>query len=157
MQLSAKDVDYVRSVARRVVQSDDAAEDIVQESLLRAFVHREQFEGRASLRTWLYRITVNTAIAEIRRRQRSRLVFEEHDIPEEDVPTPEQRVSTAELGAVLQGELDKLAPMYRNVISLRYAEERTEPEVAEELGLTVATVKVRAHRARQRLRELMAA
>ncbi|MDX2091437.1 MAG: RNA polymerase sigma factor [Kofleriaceae bacterium] len=155
MQLTESDVSYVRAVARKLVGEVDA-DDVAQDALLKAHAKRAQFEGRSQLRTWLYRITTNTAFALLRTRRRARIVLEEADAID-PAASPEKVLGREALEERVCRLVSELEPKYRDVIVLRYANEHTESEVAGALGLSVATVKIRAFRARTRLRELMAA
>jgi RNA polymerase sigma-70 factor (ECF subfamily) len=153
MRFSTQDVAFVQRVARRMVGDTDA-EDVAQEALLRAFSNRAQFAERAGLRTWLYRITINTGISHLRSRKRSRLVF---DIGESrsELASPEEQVASDELRTRIRARICELQPRYRAVVALRYAADCTEGEVAAMLGISIATVKVRGFRARQQMRALM--
>ena len=146
---------FVYAVARRIVHSAEAAEDVTQEALLLAYRHRDAFRGDSKNRTWLYRIASTTALGYLRRCRRSR----EDLAPDADSHTwdiadsarsPETLVGDFEVAERARRALDQLAPKYRDVVLMRT--ELTEHEVAARLGLTVANVKIRAHRAREQLR-----
>ncbi|MBZ0237912.1 MAG: sigma-70 family RNA polymerase sigma factor [Deltaproteobacteria bacterium] len=147
---------FVYAVARRIVRDDDEAQDIAQDALLLAHLRRGQFRGDASYRTWLYRIAASCALTSLRRRRSSRRTldaFIAHTAaaPGRSEPADEllhrRRVSERLAGAI--AELD---PRYRSVLELRVHEERSEQEIADALDLSVSAVKVRAFRARNRLR-----
>jgi RNA polymerase sigma-70 factor, ECF subfamily len=150
---------YVYAVARRIVGSAEDAEDVTQETLLLAYRNRAAFRGESRYRTWLYRIAFTTAVGFLRRRGRSREALVANDEAfarqlEDGAPSPEEHVIEAELAAVVRGAIDELSPAYRDVLLARI--DATEPEVARRLGLSVANVKVRAHRARHQLRHALA-
>jgi len=148
------DREYVYAVARRIVDPE-AAEDVAQDAMLLAYRHRADFRGDSHYRTWLYRIAVTTAFGYLRRSKRSREHHATdaflHDT-EDPARSPEVLLGDLEIAAAEVAALDQLAPKYRDVVVLRT--ELTEAATAARLGITVANVKVRAHRARQRLREL---
>jgi RNA polymerase sigma-70 factor, ECF subfamily len=155
----AEDRGFVFAVARRIVGSAEDAEDVTQDALLLAYRHRAAFRGDARYRTWLYRIASTTALGHLRRRRRSReLLAPTEDalaaqLPD-DAKSPEASVADAEAARVLTSALTQLDPKYRDVMLSRV--DATETETAARLGITVANVKIRAHRARKQLRDVLA-
>lgn len=150
---------FVYAVARRIVRDDDEAQDIAQDALLLAHLRRSQFRGDASYRTWLYRIAASCALTSLRRRRSSRRTldaFTAHTAasPGGGEPTDELLHRRRE-SARLAGAIADLDPMYRRVLELRVHEDRSEQEIADALGLTVSAVKVRAFRARNKLRDAL--
>lgn len=148
---------YVYSVVRRVVASADDAEDATQEALVLAFRYRDSFRGQSRYRTWLHRIAMTSAINQLRRQRRSRLVtgdVEAHRAPEQRIDPADSALDVlvgAEDRAAVRAALAKLPTSYREVLLGRV--DGSEAEVAERLGISVANVKVRAHRGRKRLRQ----
>lgn len=154
-----EDRGFVYAVARRIVGSPEEADDVTQDTLLTAYRNREAFRGEARYRTWLYRIAFTTALGHLRRRGRSRETLaanEEHVAGHmaDSTPSAETQLIAAEQAELVRVAVGKLAPPYRDVLVAR--SRATEPEVAERLGLSLANVKVRAHRARKQLREALA-
>ena len=150
---------FVYAVARRIVGSAEEAEDVTQDTLLTAYRHRDAFRGESRYRTWLYRIAFTTALGYLRKRGRSREAVAANDevlanVMPDGTPSAESQLIEVEMALILAGEVAKLAPPYRDVLLART--NATEPEVAERLGLSLANVKVRAHRARKQLREALA-
>jgi RNA polymerase sigma-70 factor (ECF subfamily) len=150
---------FVYAIARRFVQNDQDAHDIAQEAMLLAFRHRDSFRGQSKYRTWLYRIATTTALSHLRRerRQRVRLVSADHEealaaAMVSDSPRADDALADREAASRLAAQVRKLDPKYRQVLALR-CEDRSEAEIATELGLSVATVKIRAHRARRQLKD----
>jgi RNA polymerase sigma-70 factor (ECF subfamily) len=141
-------------VARAIVKDEAAAEDVMQETYLRAFTHLEQFEGRSSLATWLTRIAVNEAIAR-RRKMASRV--ESEALLDDDVMVcatdPEASAHRAELVGILSGLVDALPETLRVVFVLRMVENMSVAETAAALDISEENVKVRLFRARAALRE----
>jgi RNA polymerase sigma-70 factor (ECF subfamily) len=146
-------------VARSVVTSDSEAEDVVQDSYVRAYVHLSQFAGRSSFATWLTRIAFNEALA--RKRAGSRLV--EIDSLEDGeeakmkyfqstAQNPEEQALTRSVGEMLETAVDSLPENYRSVFMLRDIEGLSTAETAQCLDLSEDTVKVRLHRGRTLLR-----
>ena len=149
------------SLARRVVGDCEDAEDVVQNSLWKA--HRRLADCRedASFANWLTRITVNEGIGLLRRRRSEPSSQPElqADQLQSDVflgsaapQSPEDICRLNELRHLIEQSLDRLEPAYRTVLTMRAFEERSCREIADELGLSIGTVKTRVHRARQMLR-----
>ncbi len=146
-------------VALAITRNDGEAEDIMQETYVRAYQHLGQFAGRAKFSTWLTRIAVHESLA--RNRQRGRF---EHSLasPESEgdimdtfpsgAPGPEQQVSTTEAGRLLEQAVNSLPDLYRTIFVLRDVEELGTGEAAEVLGISEENVKTRLHRARALLR-----
>jgi RNA polymerase sigma-70 factor (ECF subfamily) len=146
------DRDFVVAVARRIVDPE-AAEDVAQDAMLLAYRYRGDFRGDSQYRTWLYRIAATTAFGYLRRCRRSREQLATDQFQHDTVDparSPEVLLSDLQVAAAACALLDQLAPKYRDVVVLRT--ELTEAAVAARLGITVANVKVRAHRARAQLR-----
>jgi RNA polymerase sigma-70 factor (ECF subfamily) len=145
-------------VARAVVMNDAEAEDVLQEAWLSAFEHLGQFDGRARLATWLAKIALHAALARRRRAGRFQplAALDDDTRPEELLPDagadPERRAASSELGQLLAEELAQLSETTRAVFVLRSVEELSTAETAAALGLAEGAVKVRLHRARERLR-----
>jgi RNA polymerase sigma-70 factor, ECF subfamily len=158
LEFNSEDRDFVRNVVRRIVRLDDAVEDVTQEALLTAFRHRDSFRGESKYRTWLYRVAITSALGYLRRQRRSReqlLVGSEIRDAVDPASTPEVAVANHEEAELANRLVMKLAPKYRDVVLMRA--DHSETETAEKLGITVANVKVRAHRARAQLRAALAA
>ncbi len=151
---------YVYAVARRIVGSADDAEDVTQDALVLAYRYRNSFRGDSRYRTWLHRIAVTTALSHLRRQRRSRIAVldsdDERSVVERSVDpakSAETLIAEAEDRAAIQRALDELPHGYRDVLLERV--DATEPEVAKRLGISVANVKIRAHRARKQLRQTL--
>ena len=156
----------VYSLARGLTRTEADAEDALQDTFLSVFRNIGRFKGNASLSTWIYRIAVNSALMK-RRRQRKddRTVSIDDYMPAFDGeghrlaavpdwhPSVDALLLNKELGGLLRGWIAELEPAYRTVFVLRDQEGLGNEEVAEVLGLSVAAVKSRLHRARLYLRE----
>jgi len=150
-------------LAQHVTQNREDAEDVLQETFLKAYEHLDQFKGDSKFYTWIVRIAVNQALMKLRRRKTDRSVSLDETIDTgEDTVTrevaawdedPEQRFSREELGGILDTAIDGLEPLYRSVFVLRDIEELSTEETAEALGLSIPAVKSRLLRARLQLRE----
>jgi RNA polymerase sigma-70 factor, ECF subfamily len=150
--------------ARAIVRDDAEAEDVMQETYVRAYAALGQFEGRAQWATWLTRIAVNEALARVRARGRF-VAREATEVMEDDVMAkeppavrsegPEAAASARELGALVEHAIDELPDTYRTVFVLREVQELSTAETAACLDVSEELVKVRLHRARAELRRLM--
>jgi RNA polymerase sigma-70 factor (ECF subfamily) len=134
------------------------AEDILQETYVRAYQHLRQFEKRARFSTWLMRIAIHEGLARQRRHRRFTDFAELEREPgradprQDDERTPEDRASSAELRGVLEHAIGQLPESLRLVFVLREVEGFGTEETSDCLGITVDNVKVRLHRARSLLR-----
>jgi RNA polymerase sigma-70 factor (ECF subfamily) len=144
---------------RAVVMDEDEVEDAMQQAWIHAYRALTAFAGRSSFSTWLTRIAVNEALG--RRRSARRLVgleaigeHEEH-ARIDPVDTPEDGAAAAEVMSFLRTSVDRLPVEHRAVFMLREVEQLSVAETAEALGISQALVKVRLHRARARLRDLL--
>lgn len=145
-------------VARAILHNDLEAEEVMQDSYVRAYTHLDQFAARAPFATWLTRIAVNEALA----RRRSRIQHPQVDAIEFDgeismknisrSPNPEQNASSAQLRDFLEQAVLDLPEQYRTVVMLRDIEELSTSETAQTLDLTEENVKVRLHRGRGMIR-----
>jgi len=150
-------------MARQITQNDEDAEDVLQESFLKAFEHLDSFQGQSKFYTWVTRIAVNESLMKLRKRKSDRTVSLDENIETDEEPivreiavwddTPESKYSQEELRQILDRAIDSLKPIFRTVFILRDVEELSTEETAEVLGLSVAAVKSRLLRARLQLRE----
>jgi RNA polymerase sigma-70 factor (ECF subfamily) len=149
-------------LARHITQNVEDAEDVLQETFLRAYKHLPEFKGQSKFYTWLVRIAVNQALMKLRRRRTDRAVSldETIDTGEENITreiavwdNPEQRYSQVEIREILEKAVASLPPVFRTVFILRDIDELSTEETAAILNLSVPAVKTRLLRARLRLRE----
>jgi len=142
----------VYSVVRRVVGDDHLAEDVSQDAWVRAFEKLHLFRGDSSFGTWMHRLAVNSALNRLRRQSRRPDV----EAAAEKISGP-QPMDEAVLNQKLLGQaLDRLSPGYRTVLVLHDVEGLTHDEIAERMGVTVGTSKSQLHKARARMRDLLA-
>jgi RNA polymerase sigma-70 factor (ECF subfamily) len=150
-------------LAQHITQNREDAEDVLQETFLKAYEHLGQFQGQSKFYTWVVRIAVNQALMKLRRRKTDKSVSldETIDTGEDTIvreiaawdEDPEQRFSREEIGQILESAIQALEPPYRSVFVLRDMEDLSTEETAEALGLSVPAVKSRLLRARLQLRE----
>jgi RNA polymerase sigma-70 factor (ECF subfamily) len=150
-------------LAKNITQNDEDAEDVLQDSFLKAYEHLSGFQGQSKFYTWIVRIAVNEALMKLRKRRGDRFVSldEPIDTGEEEVKrevavwegNPEQQYSQEELQRILNEAVEGLKPDFRTVFTLRDIEELSTEETAEALNISVPAVKSRLLRARLALRE----
>lgn len=150
-------------LAKHITQSDEDAEDVLQESFMKAYGNLESFQGNSKFYTWLVRIAVNEALMKLRKRKSDKTVSldEQLDTGEDTVvreiavwdETPEQKYSQDEMRGILDEAVSSLEPIYRVVFQLRDVDELSTEETAEALGISIPAVKSRLLRARLQLRE----
>ena len=147
---------FVCAVVRRVVADEDV-QDVAQDALLVAFRRQGQYRGEARYHTWLYRIAITTAIGHVRARRRQRITHLEvvPDVASDEPSIVDRLASGQHAGRVLRA-FAQLPVHYRDVLERRVDEE-PDRAIADALGITMTSVKVRAFRGRQRLREVLEA
>jgi RNA polymerase sigma-70 factor (ECF subfamily) len=150
-------------LARGILRNDGEAEDVVQETYVRAFTHLDSFRGDSSLATWLARIALNEALGRLRRQRpgvewtslpsgvlEAQIIQFPLSVPPED---PEKSMAQREIQHVVEHAIDDLPEAFRIVFITRVIEGMNVEETAEILGLKPETVKTRLHRARTMLRD----
>jgi RNA polymerase sigma-70 factor (ECF subfamily) len=153
------------ALALRYTRVREDAEDVVQQTFLKAFVHLHRFEGKASFCTWLTRIAINEALMFLRRGRALRQLTLD-DSSEDDLatrglqipdsgPSPEMSYFQREGAQVLCAAIDELKPRTRTAIELRELAELSTQETARHMGLSVAGVKSRVFHGRRKLRKIL--
>src|SRR5579871_3105725 len=150
-------------LAKHITQSDEDAEDVLQETFMKAFEHLGDFQGQSKFYTWIVRIAVNESLMKLRKRKSDRTVPLDEPVDTGDdtmvreiavwEENPEQKYSREELGKILDEAVESLRPAFRTVFVLRDIEELSTEETAEALGISIPAVKSRLLRARLQLRE----
>jgi len=146
------------TLAVRLTATEEDARDVVQEAYLRAWKGIRRFRGDAQFSTWMYRITANTAatVSSKRRSQRTVHIDDVADPVETDVALhPELATENTELMGRLSAALDELPPRLRVLVVLKDIYGLSHEDIAEELGISVTAAKVRLHRGRKRMRDLL--
>jgi RNA polymerase sigma-70 factor (ECF subfamily) len=146
------------TLARRLTGNEEDARDVAQEAYLRAWRGIGKFRGEAQFSTWLYRITANASSNQLRKQRRHRAapLDEFNDPPEQrGEAQPEAAAEASELFEVVSAAIDELPEKLRQVIVLRDVYGLTHEAIGEELDITVTAAKVRLHRARRRLHDVV--
>ena len=149
-------------IINRIVRHEDAANDLVQETFMKAFSSLASYRSEYRFSTWLYKIAANSSIDFLRKRRiralsldrpletkNGEVEIEIADLshhPEQDLVRKEQRFSIEEA-------IDSLPPKYREVIVCRHKEDKSYEEIADLLDIPVGTVKARIFRARELLKK----
>jgi RNA polymerase sigma-70 factor, ECF subfamily len=140
-------------VARSIVHDSALAEDVVQESIVKAWRGLAGYRGESSLRSWLLRITHNTAISMLRKRRED--VRDPSVLPETsdrvDYASPERTVDGRMMVDQLWVALDQLDPVSRTIVVLREIESMSYEDIVETMQLPLPTIKTRLFRARRQL------
>jgi RNA polymerase sigma-70 factor (ECF subfamily) len=151
-------------IAQHIIHNFDDAQDVVQETFLKAFQNLEAFRGDSKFSTWLFRIVVNQSLMGLRKEHTKQRYAAEFPINAEEEgklpidfsdwrPNPEELYETSELRQLLIGALQALRPALRVVFVLHDVEGHSLRETAVALGLSLPAVKTRSLRARLQLRE----
>ena len=150
--------DDTYSLALRLVGNADDAQDVTQDTYLRAFRGIGRFRGEANIATWLYRITANcasTVLALRRKAAHDELDLDEALVDDRLEHDPQRRLDSAALRDRVVLALGQLPEKLRSVIVLRDIYDLSHDAIARQLGITESAAKVRLHRARQKLRSAL--
>jgi RNA polymerase sigma-70 factor (ECF subfamily) len=154
-RLALPHLDTVYRVARRLTRHDHEAEDLVQETYLKAYKAFETFEVREfGIKPWLLKILNNTFLNRVARDKRAPKAIDQHTL--EQTPATDEHIAPPELDyenldEEVKRALDLLPPEFRSVLLLWATMEMSYQEIADTLDLPIGTVMSRLHRARQRL------
>ncbi len=150
--------DQLLNFVYRFLGNHEEAEDVVQETFLRVYRKRHAYQRVAKFSTWIYTIAGNLARTELRRRNRRRIFSlsnlgvedKEYEISD-DILSPERHTNTVLSEEIIQREINKLSPKFREVIILRDIQELSYEEISKIIRVPIGTVKSRVNRARLRL------
>ena len=143
---------YIMSMVRDAAE----AEDLTQDTFLRAYQRRDSLRDEGAQTAWLYRIATHVCLDRLRQYARrspkeSQTELDEIDVAEPDTPSLQQTLERDEMSECVQSYLNRLSDSYRAVILLHDIHELTAAEIAQLLGESLATIKIRLHRARRKL------
>lgn len=149
----------VYNLCYRMLGEPEAAEDAAQDTFLKAYQNLNRYDRERSFPTWLLSIAAHHCIDKLRRRRFVSFSIDEDeegqtDIPDRSAPDPETETEKKQMREQIQGLLQKLDPVDRAAVVMRYWNDASEVEIAQTLKLTVPAVKSRLHRARRALAEL---
>ncbi len=146
------------SIAYRIVNNREDAEEIVQDAFLKAFKSLGKFRRGSKFSTWLYRIVVNTAYTKIRTASLHPDFFDESDaegVLIENVDSAYHSLDAAERSAVVNKAMDRLSVDDRLFLTLYYLNENSIEEITEITGISRENVKMKLHRARNRMYKVL--
>jgi RNA polymerase sigma-70 factor (ECF subfamily) len=148
-------------LAYRMTGNEQDAEDVVQESFLRAFRRLGRFESRANFGTWLYRIVANCSVDLMRSKQsrhesRAESLEVMESTPAGDGCGPDRLAESAEIGRRVAAAMRELSPLERAAFTLRHHEGRSIQEISQMLGLGTSAAKHSVFRAVRKLRVALA-
>ena len=152
----------VYSLALKMLRNPEDAEDVLQDTFLRAYRGIKSFQGNSTFSTWIYRITANSALMRLRKKQLPMVSIDDADEREAPIniadwaPSPVEQLLSQETQVAMNEAIDALPPEFRQVFVLRDIDELSNAEVADILDLSVAAVKSRLHRARLKVRNRLA-
>lgn len=156
--------DRVYRLCTKILRHEDDAAEALQDAFLSAYRGLPKFKAESTFSTWLYRIATNASLMKLRRRREGHVSYEQSQsgppdaeplaIPDWSAQPLEELLDT-ETREVLGREVDQLPANEREVFVLRDMMEQSNADVAQELGLSIAAVKSRLHRARLHLRDRM--
>lgn len=144
--------DRLMNVIGRMLSSTEEAEDVVQETFVRVYQHRQSFNFQHCFSTWIYTIGLNLARNELRKRKK----YKYYEISEMKGNEKELAVEPklpSRLPELLKGAISELPEKYKTAFMLRDVQEMSYEEVAQVLGVPLGTVKSRVNRARMMLRD----
>lgn len=154
--------DPLTNYVYRFLGDKDLCTDIVQDTMIKFYLHKDSYKSFAKFSTWIYTIAGNLARNELKRRKR-RMIFsldnddDEMKIQVEDTSfvSPERATDSQMKGEIIQKALLKVKPVYREVVILRDIDGLSYEEIAEITDLSIGTVKSRINRGRRHLQELL--
>lgn len=151
--------DSVYFMLLKMVNSKDDADDLTVEAFGKAFKRLEQYTPNYAFSTWLFRIATNNCIDFIRRRRKNTFSIDQPFSDDEggelvldlrsELLNPEENVMRKQKMAMLRDLVDKMKPRYRTLIEMRYFQELSYEEIADQLELPLGTVKAQLFRARE--------
>ena len=149
---------YLYNLAFRITRNEHDAKDVVQDTLLNAYLHLEQFEQRADLRTWLNRILVNCALDHLRARRRRPDVHDPQPIADvvdtlaSASPDPERLVMSSDCRRQVTEAMNTMSPLERVTFTLRHFEGCSINEIAQTVGIGNNAAKQHIFRAVRKIR-----
>jgi len=143
--------DIVFSIAFKVLKNREDAEEMAQESFIKAYKSLHSFKGKAKFSTWLYRITYNNCISEVRKKKIHFTSTDEVQIKDETEELNLDGVPEENRAKYVKAAMDRLPEEEYTLILLFYFEEQSIDEIAKVTKLSASNVKVKLYRARKKL------
>lgn len=156
--------EMILRVAFRITRNREDAEDAVQDSLMNAFVHLNNFDERSRFATWLTRIGINSALGQLRKKRGVREIPMDEPSPASEsrphleipdrAPNPEESYRLHECSEIVGAAIDRLRPRSRKVVEVHQMGGFSVKETAQILGISMAAAKARMFHARAALRRM---
>ena len=143
--------DIVFSIALKVLKNREDAEEMAQESFIKAYKSLHTFQGKAKFSTWLYRITYNTCISETRKKKQYFTSTDEVQISDEAEEMNLDGIPAENREKYVKAALEKLPEDEYTLVVLYYFEDQSVDEISKVTGLSESNTKVKLHRARKKL------
>jgi RNA polymerase sigma-70 factor (ECF subfamily) len=147
--------DIVFSIALKVLRNREDAEEIAQESFIKAYKSLHTFKGTAKFSTWLYRITYNNCISEVRKRKIHFTSTEDVEIKDETIELNFDGIPEENRSRCIKEAMDKLPEEEYTLILLYYFEEQSIEEISKVTKLSESNTKVKLYRARKKLHTIL--
>jgi len=147
----------IYSIAYNMMNNREDAQDVTQETVLKIYRSLRMFNGKSTFSAWIYKVTTNTCLDELRKRKHTSLSIEK--MAEDGLQLGDEAYSSEELlsqkllGQRISTEIDTLSTDYKLMIVLRDVQGMSYQEIADMTGISIGTVKSRINRARKQLRE----
>ncbi len=155
----------IYNIALRMLGNHEDADDLTQDVLIKIFKSLRNFREESSFSTWIYRITKNVCIDELRKRKKEKIVSLDEEIElnegsvkiqvKSDKPGPYEEYEKSEIGRIVTEAISKLSDEHRMVVVLRDIQGFSYEEICRIVGCPKGTVKSRLNRARNELRQLL--
>ncbi len=157
-----RDYDRIFRYVLSMVRDEAEAEDLVQETFLRAYRARDSLQAEAAQTAWLYRIATHASLDRLRQRTRRAPMetdtdLDEVDVDDADAPSLQKSMEHGEMSDCVQGYLNRLSDSYRSVILLHDVHELTALEISQLLHEPLTAIKIRLRRARLKLKAALEA
>jgi len=144
------------TLSLKITKNREDAEEVAQDSFLKAYRSLDSYKGGATFKTWFFRIVYTTAISKVRGKKQHFVSFEDHRLTDQELLECEETLgeySAEERSAFLHKAMDRLDPEERAILNLYYFEELPVEEVAAIMDLSASNVKVKLFRSRKKLYE----
>jgi len=146
------------NLAFRICGNHEEAEELTQDSFLKAYRSLKSFKMKSSFATWLYRIVYNTTISHVRVKKKGILSLEDFPADATDfigTSTSEEEAEKEYRASLVNFALQKITEEERGLISLYYYDDMNTDEISEVTGITKSNIKVKLYRARQKMQEII--
>ena len=158
-----KHKDFVFSMAVRILQNEQLAEEVAQDSFLNAYKALKSFEGKSKFSTWLYRITYNVALNALKKENRNREFFSDQEpveymsysISNQINDSTLDDVERNDMGDIVRECIAKLPSKFASILTMYHLNQMKYDEISELMRLPIGTVKSHIHRGRVMLRNLI--